>query len=1242
MAKPGHTSKTYALVAWTLIAAFLAGPLVVAHAPEATVGTAIAGAAPSIWDGPLTTTLPADRVQQFVDLWAPRLLDVQTFTDFMDTEGIPADIAAEGFHGPDLTGEDKAYLIAALVDSLDEKSEAFKAKVAETPTGELAERYLQLKNMVYIGIFGKDALRDAFATPDDEKPLPEEGPTAEAISFEKQFEDLRDEAPLPVADLRSEDMPPELALPPVNEENLAARWTEPRFEEPLLPETVLALPLNPADAQAFLKAAMYNACGQIGTGPIRCGPAPVPFGTPVALDLDGNTQTGVGGMDVVADVLPIPLNLPPVGAPQGGPTQIASQLTSQLTGIASDLQTPGIGATVKVVVLPSGTNQNPSLAARVWAVYGIADPDTTTGKLITLGVDGTTSKLPKDSTVVFKIRSLPELLNGRIIGTANFTFENPGSSVALTTSVSDSNAQGQAVNPTSVALRMSPVPKVGIDIDLRTDGSRFIGTMRNSVSTVATVTFEAVRSTGTTRAEMVITNLPTTLTVDITKTTGGLIINYAASSTIGRIDMSFLKTGSPGTQSATATLLSLPSQVNINLDFSAQTVAWSANGPVSSITATSRFIANGRTWDATMTILGVPNVWNLSFAGGHPRFQGVSGPLGSVAATVTNHGTVTTFPGNHLSVFHRQANGDLDASFRMSSINLADVLKTSTGFTADLRMGGGQAFFVHGDVILGSTKVLADVNINPLPTSIQVTQNGDLITYNANANFDLSAYAEVGHIAGAPAAPDPPSIRGLAVRDGTGCVGADCGTGLKARLFLAGFPTGFTADASARTVSVTNFRPLPDVLRCGPLFCFLLDRDSLTLDVELDNIVSPAVDVRAVQDGIPSPMSFNFGPITQDIAPGGGKRISVSYTASGAMGPFTADVKIGTNVGRLEISNIPSSVSATIVTGNPTSTVSISTAQSINRIFAGAKVSASDATFSGGVELLQIPTSVSLSFGRVEVNTGGDQVDAPGLSYSASASTLDINVFVEAALFGGDLKARLRLDVDNLGASTTMSLSGTTLNVASSPSTTNLEVHIWAEYFFMKTFNGCAPSSCPGNRIQWGDHAGVVPLTVNDLKFRLTNFNSFIMKLGIASSVQGTYGVFDFGWSSIRANIDIHAFLKACVDVFIGSGCSTLVSFNWHENIPVNVLFHLATQHTGNWFTVCILSLVEIDVNIRPHPHGASWNGFVLSNPGSSEGSAWVITPDPFDLIPDRFVQLVASLKDPLGGNIDVSVGAFC
>lgn len=720
-----------------------------------------------------------------------------------------------------------------------------------------------------------------------------------------------------------------------------------------------------------------------------------------------------------------------------------------------------------------------------------------------------------------------------------------------------------------------------------------------------------------------IDQLPTDVRVDL----AGNTVTYQASSTIGR---AWAYLDKKDGQTVYGDVTGVPASATITVDNAAQRVNWAASSPVTRVIFSGRALVSGRTWDAFFDAQTVPASWELVFASAHPVFRGISGPIGRVSMYATNHGSATTFPGNFASIVYRSATGDVDVGFGMNAINLADLQQTSSGFTSDLRMGGGGAFRAYVDIVNGFLGAKLDATVNPLPTSIQISQAGEEIRYASNANFDLSTYFEAGDTRGITAAPAPPSlINTLSFRDGRGSGCSPC-LGFKGRFNLLGFPTGFVSSPSTRTVTITNFRPPAAA-------------NFLGLDVDVDDVVTPRTRVIATQSGIPSPVSFTFGPFTTETLGSGAKRTSFAYSSTGTLGSLNVYLERGTDVGDLFISNIPSSVNGNVTTANGTSTVSLTHSLSPNLGQVRARFRrTSDISFLASVQLFEVPTSMSLSFGRVTFDpAGSDEFTAPGLSYSANSSTLDILGSVGASLFGGDVQAAATLNVTNLGASTTLGLDGSTLKVRSTPATSNLEVHTWGRIRYLRSFGGCLPSSCPTLRIQYSGHAGVVPITINDLMVRAQSVSSLDVKLGITSKVTGSYGSFSFGFQSIAVSVDFYAQLEGC---FAG-GCATFASTpEIHTTFNLTINWVGATNHEYKWIdydtpfvgiNICSFTADwNIVVYMRPHQHfysGSPSNGFTISS-ATAEGGAWFLTPNPNGFFSSGVMEVAQALTADGGG----------
>jgi hypothetical protein len=134
----------------------------------------------------------------------------------------------------------------------------------------------------------------------------------------------------------------------------------------------------------------------------------------------------------------------------------------------------------------------------------------------------------------------------------------------------------------------------------------------------------------------------------------------------------------------------LPNTIDLTYDAKNSAVSWNASADTGGVAAVAKLgpsTGTTRTHDASLELTGIPAQWNAGYGAGHPRFEGVSGPIGTIESTFTNHGSVTTGPGDHLSAVFDAGSGDLDASLRISALTLADFQPLANGFTGDLNMG---------------------------------------------------------------------------------------------------------------------------------------------------------------------------------------------------------------------------------------------------------------------------------------------------------------------------------------------------------------------------------------------------------------------------------------------------------------------------------------------------------------------------------------------------------------------------
>ncbi len=735
------------------------------------------------------------------------------------------------------------------------------------------------------------------------------------------------------------------------------------------------------------------------------------------------------------------------------------------------------------------------------------------------------------------------------------------------------------------------------------------------------------------------------------------VIEYTASSTIGEMDVRLEEKGSDDFVSAELTVL--PDTLTLDLRPDQRNVHWDASArplcigpspldeqqlqpacPTPTADIAAKITTGGDTWDIGIGIEGIPNEWKVQFPDDKVRFNAVSGALGSVEATVTNHDVVRTLQGNHLSA-RVQDNGDMDASLRITDIRLVHYEKTDDGFDARLKAGGGQPFTIDAELDDGQTVANAEITIDPLPTDIHVTQVEDKLTYDADKNFDLNAETEIGHPGGIADADTPPSVRGVSVRDGHGCSGAPgCGDAIKADVFLEGFPTFLEIDPSERTYSIENFKPPATTTICTLWGCFLAPADYLELDVELDDITGQRIALWAKQNDIPSPIDITFGPIEQ-IDDGTEKRTEVSYDASGAMGLFEAQVRIGTDyadvVGELEITNIPSSVDVTAAFGDDTSSVDIDASDGINRITAraGARAALKDLPAAldadAVIELTDIPANVDLTWGEI---SGGGQT-APGFDYLASSGGLDITASVGGELFfpGGDATAFATLGVTNMAKEAWATMDGSTLKVRTPQGNIgHIEMHAWAEANYGHNSNSCIPGCSNTLRLEFDTHFNA-NADIDDMWVELDDVSWMNLELGVVSSVRGNYDSVGLGWDQINIGVNAGASATVVLDTGFGDWDTTLVNIGISFNKDLNVAFRIFDHDRHNWKSwntgvPCEFALnpdtYHVELDLKPEYRRTSWNDFTLT-----DDSRHLLIPDPEGAVGVTASRILAVILSP-------------
>lgn len=519
-------------------------------------GTDNATSRPDEGEEPVPTPELRDR---FLDRWGPRLSD-RAFLEAL-ARGAPA-------MEPEFQALPEAAQLALARALLEEHP-------AEGASPEFAARLLQGL------LFGRAPLGEALG---GDPGIP--GDAAQVLAPSAPAPGARPSVPPgPAWDPPAPSRPVAAYEPPSPQELPApARRTPERLhlaiDAPRLPrEPAADAPASPLDP---LLSLTYVGCGQLDGKPVVCSPVPVPLGAPVPLDVDDET-----GPDIVVHLLPAYLPdalvdgvpVPPPGAyVLGQGQQVVSDATQALVP-------PGVGVTLRItafldegelqhlpcdgelgpgvhaefhcvvhyptldnnIITPVAGDVRAALAgkelkARAWATYRLTTPDGGVDEQVRLGVDGVTSKLPGVSTMRFKVRDLPGLVAGHLLGVLNISFENPGSDVTLFAEVSDRDAGGQPINPTTVAVHLTPVPDLDAALDVMLDGSHFLGRLAATESVLATVSYDDQQSqpdARSTTTEVVLDQLPEEVEVEYADIADGVRLRYDASAEIQLVSVAW-------------------------------------------------------------------------------------------------------------------------------------------------------------------------------------------------------------------------------------------------------------------------------------------------------------------------------------------------------------------------------------------------------------------------------------------------------------------------------------------------------------------------------------------------------------------------------------------------------------------------------------------------------------------------------------------------------------------------------
>lgn len=959
-------------------------------------------------------------------------------------------------------------------------------------------------------------------------------------------------------------------------------------------------------------------------------------------DIDDSAD---GGQNVLATahVGALPANMAVTFDPDNGTADYAaSSVIPLLTASFTDRATQMFGS-AKLTDLPENigltfntSGESPEVTYDADSRLGSIELDYSE-KPGGLGIHGVIDDLPEYmrigglDPIVFDARSSAGAAPASSdIGQILFQFATDGVFASPPTADDHVYLDTDLADSTHAELQYSGLRYLSVD----TSDQELHATIKNTAARL----FRAYLITPTLSMEGFIEKVPAEVTIGQV----GNLVSYDASSAIDRIYTDVNRTNG---DHLAVDVRGVPQQIDLLFDGAGSKLAWDASDPTTSVSAiahlTPATIGGTRAFDASLTITGIPEHWDATWANGNVLFQAPDG-IGSIAAQVTNHGSIHVLTGDHLSAFYDQtagvAPGDLDASLQVSNLKKVAFSKvtnaTGGGFQANLDMGSGNAqiFKFSGDVTLPTTKLLASGEFSKLPSQISLKSDSGRVTYSGNTNPDLTLSVKGGTPAAVAALPAIPMVHGVAARD---AIGGDGGTAYGANVYLTGLPTGLDLNAPAGTYKVIGYHPTVSALQ---------------VDAILKTLAAKPVSLQ-VQQNVPTaaPVDFTFGPFLSSTMGDGTHTLSLNYTASDDLGALTAQVKLGdtasADVAKLEISSIPKSISVNAAFGAVQKTVGVAMSSDIADIKAFYKT-AGDLNFTGSVHLHDVPSAVNVVIGRASASDGEKDVTTPDFTMTASHAGLDIEATASAEIADPvDASAAASLIVTDLGSRVTGQLDGTTLKITSTKADTTTPEP--TKKFLLSAAGSVKLDVDLGFEVAGFVNTGNLNVDVDlrQLTLGFEEASSLQLDLGITTGLKGNYSTFTFA-EDTETVIKIHDKLRFVAETFLGD-----IDFEIFKLDPTTINLHnvidhfrLASNRLADVFTQRVLDLglgyCDIFVKIRPHPeYSTDGPSFTVPQPPTdSNPAAWLITPDPNLLgytLPDFVVDIVAYFTSPYGHDID-------
>jgi hypothetical protein len=554
----------------------------------------------------------------------------------------------------------------------------------------------------------------------------------------------------------------------------------------------------------------------------------------------------------------------------------------------------------------------------------------------------------------------------------------------------------------------------------------------------------------------------------------------------------------------------------------------------------------------------------------------------------------------------------------------------------DLAVGGGNTFKASVDATLNAT---TEARIFALLSNIPATvhlQTGPEIHYRASDNFDLTVDATFGDPRAFASIPTPPTYAlGLALRDGTN----GTAEAMRAVVHLTGVPTSIDLDINLPGIINTGQSVFFDATGWRPA------SKQLIVDVNMDTFLPKQVyawaEVENVVPTIGATQDVHFS-YTHLISLFGSPTDKITWATTSNIGPVVARAIYGTDQVYLDLSTIPRAMNFSAQLGTTTSpdtTIHYNASNAISSLFIGFDVhSVPVATFQGSLDITQIPASWDMTIGHNSVG--------PTLTYTASASTLDADVALKAALFGDVTgKAQVLAGFTNLGASAKAQLtSGATsqkkvpdtstpdpcdtktvaqtdpdgIQVTSTPATSYLYMTVSASVTASHSDSGTLCFSAIVDwRVPWSYNLNV-NADVKQLRVELNDVSSMTVKPGLPSKVTGTYNRLIFGWDSVTFSLRVTASakLQGCINTIFGPACTDIpgISASIDKNLSgqVDVWFHRSSLGFGPWLDIDACGITG-PIDLKPHGSSTQFDQVFTYGTGSTLGagsSKWYVLPD--------------------------------